>query len=188
LTRPTSRFILPVPEEIGQSKVLISTEGYRTHGYSTAVCAEVAMRRSAGVGVVLLLGLGMFATPTMAQSSSSTRDRGFQLQQNFPNPFNPETTIPFDLFPAMFESGKPVVVTIRIFNVLHQPVAIPTALNHPAGNGTAVENLEYASPGTHLAYWNGLDRDGRKVASGLYYVLLEVNGRRATPIKITVAK
>ncbi|MGH7501495.1 MAG: hypothetical protein ACREL7_07005 [Longimicrobiales bacterium] len=146
------------------------------------------MRRLLGVGVVLLLGFGVFAKPTTAQSSSPTRDRGFQLQQNFPNPFNPETTIPFDLFPAMFESGRPVVVTIRIFNVLHQRVAVPTALNHPAGNGTAVESLEYTTPGTHLAYWDGLDRDGREVASGLYYVLLEVNGRRATPIKITVAK
>jgi hypothetical protein len=146
------------------------------------------MRRLLGVGVVLLLGFGLFATPMTAQTGNSTRDRGFQLQQNFPNPFNPETTIPFDLFPAMFENGKPVVVTIRIFNVLHQPVVVPTALNHPAGNGTAVESLEYATPGTHLAYWDGLDKDGRKVASGLYYVLLEVNGRRATPIKITVAK
>ncbi len=146
------------------------------------------MRRTLGVGIVLLLGLMVFATPTMAQSGTQDRDRGFQLQQNFPNPFNPETRIPFGLQEDMFRDGKPVVVTIRIYNVLHQLVAIPTALNHPAGNGAAVENLDYTTPGTHLAYWDGLDVRGRKVASGLYIVSLEVNGRRATPIKITVAK
>jgi hypothetical protein len=146
------------------------------------------MRRVFGVGIVLLLGLGVFASPMMAQSSSSGRDRSFGLQQNFPNPFNPETWIPFDLREALFRDGKPAVVTIRVYNVLHQLVVVPTALNHPAGNGAAVQNLEYATPGTHLAYWDGLDKNGRKVASGLYYVVLEVNGRRAPPIKITVAK
>jgi len=146
------------------------------------------MRRTLGVGIVLLLGFLVFAGPTSAQSGTQSRDRGFQLQQNFPNPFNPETRIPFGLQDDLFRDGKRVVVTIRIYNVLHQLVAIPTALNHPAGNGAAVENLEYTTPGTHLAYWDGLDVNGRKVASGLYIVSLEVNGRRATPIKITVAK
>lgn len=146
------------------------------------------MGRVFGVGVVLLLGFGIFSTPVTAQTGSGNRDRGFQLEQNFPNPFNPVTRIPFVLREELFQGGKPVAVTIRVYNVLRQLVAVPTALDHPSGNATPVEGLEYATPGRHVAYWDGLDKDGRKVASGLYIVSLWVNGRQAPPIRITVEK
>lgn len=146
------------------------------------------MRRLLCVGVILLLGFGASTTRAEAQSSSGNRDRGFQLEQNYPNPFNPVTRIPFLLGEELYRSGQAVRVTIRIYDALRQLVAIPTALNHPAGNGAAIENLEYTTPGLHLAFWDGLDRDGREVASGIYIVQLEVNGRKAAPLKITVAK
>jgi hypothetical protein len=146
------------------------------------------MGRFMSVGVVLLLGFGILSTPVSAQSGSGNRDRGFQLEQNFPNPFNPVTRIPFTLREELFEVGKPVVVTVRVYNVLRQLVAVPTALDHPSGNATPVEHLEYATPGRHVAYWDGLDRDGRKVASGIYFVLMWVNGEQGPPRKITVAK
>ena len=146
------------------------------------------MRRMLCVGVILLLGFGATATRAEAQSGSENRDRGFQLQQNYPNPFNPVTRIPFALGAELFQAGQPVRVTIRIYTVLRELVAVPTALNHPQGNRTAIDKLEYPGPGNYLAYWDGLDRDGRKVASGIYYVLLEVNGKKAAPLPITVAK
>lgn len=149
------------------------------------------MRRVGGVGVILLLALGVFAVPAHAQDGGgnapkSSRERGFRLNQNFPNPFNPETTMSFELYPEAFETGKPVRVTIRIFNMLQQPVAVPYALNHAEGK-RLVENLEYTTPGEHYAYWNGEDKDGRKVASGVYYMLLIVNGEKSYK-KITVSK
>ena len=146
------------------------------------------MGRLIGVGVVLLLGFGILSTPVSAQSGSGNRDRGFQLEQNFPNPFNPVTRIPFVLREEMFEDGKPAVVTIRVYNVLRQLVAVPTALDHPSGNATPVEHLEYGTPGRHVAYWDGLDKDGRKVASGIYFVLMWVNGQSPLMMKVTVAK
>ena len=147
------------------------------------------MRRMYGVGVVLLLALGMFASPALAQGDPGRQDRSGGLKLNYPNPFNPETRIVFELPPELFESGKPVLVTVRVFNVLSQFVAIPTALNHQAGNRTPIDQLQYTSPGEHIAYWDGLNRDGREVASGRYYVLLEVNGRPlGPPLRIRVAK
>jgi hypothetical protein len=146
------------------------------------------MRRLLCVGVILLLGLGGSVTRAEAQSRTGDRDLDFQLYQNIPNPFNPVTRIPFALDPRLFENGQQVRVTIRIYSVLRQLVAVPTALNHPAGNGAGIENLEYFTPGQHLAYWDGLDTDGEEVASGLYVVMLEVNGRKARSLKITVAK
>jgi hypothetical protein len=102
---------------------------------------------------------------------------GFTLGQNYPNPFNPETRIPFELHEGLFADGGTAIVSIHIFNVLVQPVASPTALNHPAGQAPLVD-LEYVSPGTYEAYWDGRDQFGREVASGIYFVQLTVNGQR----------
>jgi hypothetical protein len=143
-----------------------------------------------GVAVVLL-SLGFLAQPLHAQQgrSSDVQRRSGGLLQNFPNPFNPETTLPFELAPELFESGRPVRVTMQIFNTMHQLVAIPTALDHPEGNRPEMRNLLYMTPGEHRAFWDGLDMNGRKVASAQYIVQLEVNGRRlGTLMKILVAK
>jgi hypothetical protein len=145
------------------------------------------MRRVLSVGVVLLLGFGIFSTPVSAQAGSGNRG-GFQLGQNYPNPFNPTTKIPFVLSEELFRGGKPAVVTIRVYNVLRQLVAVPTALDHPSGNATPVEHLEYVTPGRHVAYWDGLDKDGRKVASGIYFVYMWVNREKPQVAKIIVAK
>ena len=147
------------------------------------------MRRAFRVGVVLLLALGVQAGKVYAQSSDPPGGERSQLRQNYPNPFNPVTRIPFNLGASLFEDGKVPKVTITIFNILQQPVAVPTALNHPAGNGAEVRNLEYFTPGDHEAYWDGTNRDGNKVASGIYFARLVINGQPQKPtLKMVVAK
>ncbi len=134
------------------------------------------MRRAFGVGVVLLL-LGVLSPDGLfAQGPPRSRMKG-----NYPNPFNPTTTIQIELFEEDFKSGKPGKVSILILNQLQQPVAIPIALeSHP--NGTKVDNLIYPGPGSYEAYWDGTDRRGRKVASGVYFLFMVVNGERQ-PLK-----
>ena len=106
------------------------------------------------------------------------RGPGFRLEQNYPNPFNPETRIPFELADELFDEG-PATVSIRIFNILNQFVAAPVALSFPGGEGLPLLQLEYASPGRYEAFWDGRDRNGRQVASGVYFVQMVVNGRTA---------
>ncbi|MEO5510839.1 MAG: hypothetical protein ABIV28_00265 [Longimicrobiales bacterium] len=144
------------------------------------------MKHAYGVGIVLLLALGCMSKPVAAQSGQTDGRPRIQLGKNYPNPFNPETRIPFTLGDGLFQGGKSVVVTIRIYNQLHQLVAIPQALNHPSGNGARLNRLEYAAPGDYVAYWDGYDALGKKVASGLYFARLEVNGERSQPIKLIV--
>ena len=144
------------------------------------------MRRIFGVGVVLLLALGLSPDSLFGQRSSG-RDRGSQLNQNYPNPFNPTTTISFDVVAEDIREGRPAVITLRIYNVLQQLVAVPKALNHPQGDVT-VENLEYEAPGHYETFWDGTDRNGRKVASGIYYYQLIVNGERRGVRKMVVTK
>ncbi|MBP7309720.1 MAG: carboxypeptidase regulatory-like domain-containing protein, partial [Candidatus Cloacimonetes bacterium] len=70
------------------------------------------------------------------------------LKNNFPNPFNPETTIAFSVKEAM-------PVTIEIYNVKGQKVKTLVNETKAAGN--------YTVP------WNGTDSNGRSVSSGIYY-------------------
>ena len=142
------------------------------------------MRRILGVGIVLLLLLsphGVFAQGT-------GKGRGSRLKGNYPNPFNPTTTIVFNIEESDIKGGKPATVTIKILNVLQQLVGIPLAMDNPAGNGP-VENMLYTQPGEYKAFWDATDRTGRKVASGIYYAVLVVNGERDPTLKkLVVAK
>jgi hypothetical protein len=106
-----------------------------------------------------------------------------ELKQNYPNPFNPATTIPFTLNGDLFANGHRPRVSLRIYNVLAQLVAVPIL----QGSGEALSDLELtcgtAGPGTcpFTAYWNGkvLNTDN-DAASGVYIYQLVVDGRRFT--------
>jgi len=137
------------------------------------------MRRSVGVLSAFLLSLGV-VSPLSAQEPGrpvpTGQGSGFQLEQNYPNPFNPETKIPFVLSEELFVEGRPAVVSLRIFNLLQQVVAVPVALGHPSGEGVQLQQLEYFQAGRFEAFWDGTDSSGRQVASGIYFMQLTVNG------------
>lgn len=140
------------------------------------------MRRSLGVVLVLVSAAFLPGTASGQQVGTDVGVQqdagyGFELGRNYPNPFASETRIPFDLFEEAFPEGRPANVTIRIFNILRQYVASPTALGHPAGDGTPVTDLEYLAPGHYEAHWDGRDRSGSLVPSGVYLLELTVNGR-----------
>ena len=86
------------------------------------------------------------------------------LLPNYPNPFNPETWIPYRL-------AEPADVSISIY----------------AADGTLVRSLElghqpvgiYESRG-HAAYWDGKNQFGETVASGLYFYTLTADDFSAT--------
>ena len=71
----------------------------------------------------------------------------FGLAQNYLNPFNPETEIHFQL-PAASQ------VLVRIFNTLGQEIR-------------TLANAQY-EPGFHSIRWDGKDRNGNLVGSGIY--------------------
>jgi hypothetical protein len=78
------------------------------------------------------------------------------LLQNFPNPFNPETWIPYQLA----EGGD---VTIRIYNVKGQLIKTLELGYQPAGIYTHR---------IRAAYWDGKNEEGDRVASGVYFYQL----------------
>ena len=104
-----------------------------------------------------------------------------ELKQNYPNPFNPATTIPFTLNGDLFAVGHRPKVSLKIYNVLAQLVAVPIL----QGTGEALTDLELtcgtAASCTFNAYWDGkvLNTD-REAASGVYIYQLIVDGHRFT--------
>ena len=93
------------------------------------------------------------------------------LLANYPNPFNPETWIPYRL-------AKPADVTLTIYATNGQPVRSLALRHQPAGNYV---NRERA------AYWDGKNAFGEPVASGLYFYSLTTGDFSATR-RMLVAK
>jgi hypothetical protein len=134
---------------------------------------------------VVSLGLLTAASSPMLAQGTQQADR-VELRQNYPNPFNPETTIPFSLPASFFAGGKRPVVSLRVYNVLAQLVAIPIL----QGSGEPLDNLklEWNGTGEFSAYWDGkVMNSDREAASGVYVYQLVVNGERHTG-KMTIVK
>jgi hypothetical protein len=140
--------------------------------------------------LVLVLALGVFMPRVMAaqagsgQLPSKLSRPGMTLGQNYPNPFNPETWIPFTVGleagnpPTCADPGRQHKVTLRIYNVLAQLVAVPLL---QSGSGVAggqpIENLMLTC-NQYKAYWDGKYLNtGREAASGVYIAKLEVDGK-----------
>ena len=86
------------------------------------------------------------------------------LQPNYPNPFNPETWIPYQL-------ATPAEVALTIYDM----------------NGGVVRRLEVGHQAAGLyqsrsraVYWDGRNQRGESVASGLYFYTLRANNFTAT--------
>ena len=88
----------------------------------------------------------------------------FQLFQNAPNPFNPETWIPYAL-------GRPESVVIRIYDMTGRLVKTLDLGEQDAGGYISREKA---------AYWDGSNESGEEVSSGIYFYTLEAGSFRAT--------
>ena len=93
------------------------------------------------------------------------------LLTNFPNPFNPETWIPYQL-------SKPAKVTLTIYNMRGVVVRELKLGLQPAGM--------YRSR-SHAIHWDGRNMFGEKVATGVYFYTLTADDFNATR-KLLIAK
>jgi len=96
--------------------------------------------------------------PDLGKGSSTRPEHGVALLRNFPNPFNAQTRIEFQL-----EADSPV--KLRIYNLLGQTV-----------RETAWARL---SAGDHGWTWDGRSERGDVVPSGVYFYQIETDGGSA---------
>jgi hypothetical protein len=91
-------------------------------------------------------GLNQITTP--ASVRIETRPDVYALQNNYPNPFNPETTIKYQLP----EAGE---VTLEIYNMLGQ--VVNTLVN------------DYQTAGRYVIQWDATNNNGQSLSSGVYF-------------------
>ena len=101
---------------------------------------------------------------TLEQLSRALTPETTALLANYPNPFNPETWIPYQL-------AKPADVTVTIYASDGSGVRT-LALGHQAAG--MYKNRSQA------AYWDGKNELGESVASGLYFYTLTAGEFTAT--------
>ena len=95
----------------------------------------------------------------LQQLIATARPEKTQLLANYPNPFNPETWIPYEL-------ATDTDVRITIYNT--QGVVIRTlALGH--------QSAGYYTGRDRAAYWDGRNALGEQVASGIYFYQFETD-------------
>jgi len=83
----------------------------------------------------------------------------FSLYQNYPNPFNPTTEIRFSV-------SKQTHVSLEIYNLMGQKIA------------TLMDAKKY--PGRYAISWDGKNRNGCAVSSGVYFYRLQAGDFNAT--------
>ena len=91
----------------------------------------------------------------------------FSLSQNYPNPFNSSTMIHYDL-------PQPGLVTLDIYNLLGQKIQRLIESKQPAG--------------TYSIKWDGRDRSGNFVGSGVYFYLIQLNDKELPVRKMVVLR
>jgi hypothetical protein len=111
------------------------------------------------------ISLDSLVTTDVAEHTAPPTD--FTLAQNFPNPFNPATTIPFSI-------SRSAEVHLGVFDA--------------AGREVKILVREQVPSGTHSVTWDGRDDTGKDVSSGVYFSRLLVNGGRQQMRKMLLLK
>lgn len=105
------------------------------------------------------------AQPITVNVTGTTLPKNYSLSQNYPNPFNATTQISF----ALPKDGN---VSLKIYNVAGQLVKTFD---------------EYMTAGYKTITWDGINKSGDVVASGVYFYRLDTEGYSKT-MKMTLLK
>jgi protocatechuate 3,4-dioxygenase beta subunit len=142
VTDNNGNFVL---EEMAAGEYNLAATGATGVSEGTAPVTVGAGRNSGNVDLIVP---GTTAVEEQAVEIPLTYD----LAQNFPNPFNPETGIKYQV-PVRTN------VSLRVYNALGQEVR------------TLVNNIQDA--GVYNTVWDGKDNNGRQLTTGIYLVRLE---------------
>ena len=98
---------------------------------------------------------GRFEQSPVDIQAVNANPEAFTLLQNYPNPFNPTTTISYDL-------PEQTTVRLIVFDIQGREVI-------------RLQNAEKAG-GNYEVQWNGMDKSGSPVSTGMYLCRLEAGG------------
>ena len=162
---------------VHEKKQAASLQGHMSGVYSVAFSSDGKWLASGSIDSTVLLwevnvqGKGISVEPMGKQLGAWGEVRRTEFFQNFPNPFNPETWIPYQL--AQEED-----VAIRIHSASGQLVRTLNIGRKPAGAYTSKERA---------AHWDGMNSSGEQVASNVYFYTIQAGDFTATK-KMMVAQ
>lgn len=144
--------------------------------------------------LVLVLALcAMMPKHAAGQVSQPRGHSAGKIGRPSKNPFNPDIHIPFTVGDGNCGVNEQHVVSVRILNILAQPVVVPvfegpaagsTATASTALNGRPISNLTLGC-GDYQMYWDGaINNTGREAPSGVYAVQVLIDGKVAAMVKI----
>ena len=110
-------------------------------------------------------GFNRLALPAPVQLQ--TRPEAFALANNYPNPFNPATTIKYALPQA-------ADVELTVYNVIGQPVRTLVA--------------EHQNAGRYVVEWDATNDSGHSLSSGMYFYRLQAGGEFLETKKMLLLK
>lgn len=148
-----------------------------------------------------LVACVLVAPTARGQTSAEARAAGHRgvLNQNDPNPFSRQTTIPFRVGDTACAPGTGHhVVTLRIYNILSQVVAFAVLADSAAAGDSAstapkstrpITNLTLAC-GDYVAQWDGMrsGHAGREAPAGVYMYQLLIDGHPAGMRKMVLTR
>jgi hypothetical protein len=124
----------------------------------------------------LIVGLMVSTAGAEAQARTTPDPPRVELKENTPNPIVSATTIPFVLHPEVCARGHQPLVSLKIYNVLVQVVAVPALASDTTSRLDGVR----LRCGEYRAYWDGRFLDRQEAPQGVYYYQLTVDGERYT--------
>jgi hypothetical protein len=122
--------------------------------------------------LALALTLGA-ATVVRGQAPPAVR---VELGEGISDSLTGSTTIPFSILPEVCSKGHVPLISLKIYNVLVQVVAIPVL----EGDTPVALTGSRLRCGDYRARWDGKQLDGRPATTGVYYYQLTVDGERFT--------
>ena len=163
------------PEPIGtgdEAQFLFGWGGvlmtYKDLDYEERTSYTVVVEVTDGNGgldrITVTINITDVAGAAPSAETSSIIPKETELLTNFPNPFNPETWIPYQL-------AKPAEVTLTIYDIRGVVVRELKLGHQPAG---IYHNRSRA------IHWDGRNAFGEKVATGIYFYTLKAGDFTAT--------
>ena len=133
---------------------------------------DPAANQNGPAATIAVVETGQPAVGIGDNTSSEILARDFTLGHNFPNPFNPETTISLEI--GALVGAQSAVSSLKIYDMLGREVK------------TLFERR--LAPGTHQVKWDGTDAGGTPVASGVYLYRLQVGNKVAQTRKMMLVR
>jgi len=148
---------LPYDLESGETLIFNVIVGLTTENNREIVSDILEIESELGITEITL----NFETDLNSDAEDNLINPSSELIGNYPNPFNPSTTIYFDLSPENTEDAELIIYNLKGQNIKQ----------------FEIRNLKL---GINEVFWNGADKLGKPVTSGVYLYQLKTGDETYT--------